>query len=250
MSIILNKNSLPLATKVASLSTSGVLADAKVLLAPLRRLPGADVAFREPDASRSICLTFDDGPDPMYTPKILALLADYDVKATFFVVGETASQYPKLVEQIHQAGHTIGNHTYSHRHPWFMSARGARQQVTQANRVIYDITGIVPRWFRPPFGRLRTAMRQQAQTEHMTTVLWSRSMLDWGCYGTKAGISSRMNAITAGDIVLLHDGRPNHNCPGMTYQCLPQFLRTMADKSLVARNLDEVFVEDEEGAFN
>jgi hypothetical protein len=87
-------------------------------------------------------------------------------------------------------------------------------------------------------------MQQQAQTEQLTTVLWNRSMMDWGCYGTKAGISRRLAAITAGDIVLLHDGRPEHNCPGMTYQCLPEFLRSLADKSFVARSLDQVFLEN------
>jgi peptidoglycan/xylan/chitin deacetylase (PgdA/CDA1 family) len=194
-------------------------------------------------AANRICLTFDDGPDPAYTPKILAVLADYHAKATFFIVGEAALQFPCLVEKIINAGHAIGNHTYSHRHPWLMSAAHAQQEVLQASNVIKHITGTTPRWFRPPFGRLRTAMRLQAQAEQMRTVLWSRSIIDWGMLGTKTGISKRLNTIEAGDIVLLHDGRPKHNRPDMTYQCLPKFLRTLADKSLVAQNLDEVYSE-------
>lgn len=238
MSSFLNKNKRPVGFSNSRIS----------LPAPLYRLAPTD--FIEPagmidpvstPSTRSICLTFDDGPDAVYTPKILAVLADYDVKATFFVLGEAASQLPHLVEQITKAGHALGNHTFSHRHPWLMSAARARQEVIQTNKTIKDIVGVTPRWFRPPFGRLRPAMRMQAQMAQMTTVLWSRSVMDWGVFGTKTDVSRRLQHITPGDIVLLHDGRPRHNCPDITYQCLPQFLRTLSDKSLLAQSLDDVF---------
>ena len=212
---------------------------------PMRRvISPVNPDLIDTNAGHSICLTFDDGPDPAYTPKILDVLADYDAKATFFVLGEAASRFPHLVEQIVKAGHAIGNHTYSHRHPWLMSTEEAKQEVSQASKVLKNITGSAPRWFRPPFGRLRTAMREQAHAEQMMTVLWNRSIIDWGVFGTKAGISRRLDKIKAGDIVLLHDGRPEHNRPGLTYQCLPQFLRRLADKSLIAHNLDEIFGEE------
>lgn len=211
---------------------------------PMRRVVSpVSPSPSETPAGHSICLTFDDGPDPAYTPKILDVLANYDAKATFFVLGESARRFPHLVEQIVNAGHAIGNHTYSHHHPWLMSAERAKQEVWQANKILKDITGSAPRWFRPPFGRIRKAMREQAHAEQMMTVLWSRSVIDWGVFGTKAGIARRLNNIVAGDIVLLHDGRPEHNCPGLTYQCLPQFLRTLTDRALIAHNLDEIFGE-------
>lgn len=207
---------------------------------PLRRLT-ASGKLNPTDTESAICLTFDDGPDPIYTPKILHVLAEYNVTATFFVLGEAAERFPHLVEKMFKEGHSVGNHTYSHRHPWIMSSGRAKQEVTQANTVIKNITGSTPKWFRPPFGRLRTAMRMQAHTERMTTVLWSRSIIDWGMFGTTTGISRRLDNIEAGDIVLMHDGRPEHNHPDITYECLPRFLRSLADKSLVARNLDDVF---------
>jgi peptidoglycan/xylan/chitin deacetylase (PgdA/CDA1 family) len=213
----------------------------RVLPPPVHKVPAPDIiALSEINPAHSICLTFDDGPDPLYTPKILDVLADHQAKATFFVLGKAAEQFPHLVEQILQAGHSIGNHTYSHRHPWVMSSEQAKQEVVQTNLVINTIAGITPRWFRPPFGRLRTAMRVQAHSEQMTTVLWSRSIIDWGFCGTKVGIARRLDQIKSGDIVLMHDGRPGHNHPDITYQCLPGFLRALADKCLVARNLDEV----------
>lgn len=213
----------------------------RALPLPVRKMPAPDsIGLTEIKPAHSICLTFDDGPDPIYTPKILDVLADYQAKATFFVLGKAAEQFPHLVERIVRAGHSIGNHTYSHRHPWMISSEQARQEVIQANRVINTITGITPRWFRPPFGRLRAAMRMQAHTEQMTTVLWSRSIIDWGVFGTNVGITRRLDQIKSGDIVLMHDGRPGHNHPDVTYQCLPGFLRTLAEKNWVARSLDEV----------
>lgn len=209
---------------------------------PVHRLTApANSRHTETTTGRPICLTFDDGPDPLYTQKILKVLADYNVKATFFVLGEAAERFPHLIEKMFKEGHSIGNHTYSHRHPWLMSSKRAKQEVTLANTVIKNITGIAPRWFRPPFGRLRRAMIMQAHAEQMSTVLWSHSIIDWGIFGTKGGISRRLNNIESGDIVLMHDGRPNHNQPEVTLQCLPHFLHSLSAKSLVARNLDEAF---------
>lgn len=208
---------------------------------PVYRLSVPDnIGSCEKNSGRPICLTFDDGPDPIFTPKILDVLADYEAKATFFVVGEAAGQFPHLIEQMLMAGHSIGNHTHSHRHPWLMSSERAKQEVSQANATIKNITGITPRWFRPPFGRLRTAMCVQAHLEQMTTVLWSRSIIDWGVLGTQAGIAKRLAQIETGDVVLMHDGRPQHNHPEITVQCLPRFLQSLSDKSLRACNLDSI----------
>lgn len=189
--------------------------------------------------NRAICLTFDDGPDPLYTPKILSLLAEYNVKATFFVMGESVEKFPHVVEQMVSAGHAIGNHTYSHRHPWIMTSARAIDEVAQTTHIIKTITGIAPRWFRPPFGRLRGAMRQQAHMEQMTTILWSHSIIDWGPLGTCARISQRLDQIQAGDIVLMHDGKREHNHPEIIVQCLPEFLGSLKAKSLLTTTLDQ-----------
>lgn len=217
----------------------------RALPSPVRTV--GELTKSDPDeqsVSRPICLTFDDGPDPVYTPKILNLLADYDVKATFFVLGQAAEQFPHLVEQMYKAGHSVGNHSYSHRHPWTTSFENAKQEVIRANTVIKNILGVTPRWFRPPFGRLCRGMQMQTHAEEMTTVLWSRSMIDWGRLGTRSGISTRLDKVEPGDIVLMHDGRPEHNRPGITYQCLPTFLGKLKEKSLVTRTLDELINEE------
>lgn len=155
-------------------------------------------------------------------------------------MGAAAEKFPQLLEKMLGAGHAVGNHTYSHHHPWLISAVQAKNEVAQTTDIIKNITGTAPRWFRPPFGRLRTAMRKQAQAEHMATVLWSRSIIDWGVLGTKTGIARRLARIKAGDIVLMHDGKREHNRPEIMLQCLPAFLRSLSDRALIARNLDSM----------
>lgn len=187
----------------------------------------------------SVCLTFDDGPDPIYTPMILDILREQQVKASFFVVGDVALHFPKIVGRIVDAGHTIGNHTYSHAHPWLGSADHVRREVSKATQVIKQIAGYSPRWFRPPFGRLRKAMIDQAHQEGMTTVLWSHSIVDWGWWGTEAGINRRLKKIKAGDIVLMHDGRPGHNRPEIIARQLPGLLDSLKQKVVLA-TLDQI----------
>lgn len=190
--------------------------------------------------ANAICLTFDDGPDPVYTPAILDILASYGAKATFFVVGQAAEEFPHLVERIAADGHSIGNHTYSHPNPWFTPEETARQEVMKTSDIIEQITGIRPHWFRPPYGRLRFAMRQQATLDNMTTVLWSRSMIDWGLMGNANGIRNRLEGIAAGDIVLMHDGQREHNRPDNLLRYLPGFLASLPGKNLQPWSLDGI----------
>lgn len=206
---------------------------------PIRSVAGLSGNDGGEKLSRAVCLTFDDGPDPVYTPKILNMLAHFNVKATFFVMGEAAEAHPGLLEKMIDAGHTVGNHTYSHRHPWTITSARAIQEVARTTAVIENIIGKAPRWFRPPFGRLRSAMRKQAHVEQMATVLWNHSIIDWGPLGTAAGILQRLDQIVAGDIVLMHDGKREHNHPEVLIQCLPQFLRSLNDKAITAATLDE-----------
>ncbi|HTU64135.1 MAG TPA: polysaccharide deacetylase family protein, partial [Polyangiales bacterium] len=97
-----------------------------------------------------VYLTFDDGPDPEWTPRVLNVLDKEGVKATFFAIGQQAQQTPDLVRRIHDAGHAVGNHTFSHRHPWFMSQRTARAQVRDGANAISDVLGVEPKFYRPP----------------------------------------------------------------------------------------------------
>lgn len=171
-----------------------------------------------------VFLTFDDGPDPEWTPRILQLLADADAKATFFVVGRVARQWPDLVRQAAAAGHEIGNHTYTHRHPWRLREADARAEVRDGAAAIADILGSRPSLYRPPHGAQRRCTDEEARAQRETCVMWDTSAIDWGLLGTAPRIARRLARVRPGDIVLMHDARNRRNRPDQLTQVLPQFL--------------------------
>lgn len=181
-----------------------------------------------------VYLTFDDGPDPEWTPRVLNVLDKEGAKATFFAIGQQAQQSPDLVRRIHDAGHVVGNHTVSHRHPWFMSQQTARAQVRDGANAISDVLGIEPRFYRPPHGRERACMNDEAHRCGEQVVLWNVSAIDWGLLGVADSIEKRLDTVKGGDIVLMHDGQNKHNRPDQLLQILPLFLRKLSDRGLRA----------------
>jgi peptidoglycan-N-acetylglucosamine deacetylase len=179
-----------------------------------------------------VYLTFDDGPDPQWTPRILDVLAQARMQATFFAIGLFAQRDSALLQRIAAAGHAIGNHTFSHRHPWLMSARAARAQVRDGAKVLSDALGRAPYLYRPPHGRTRACMSDEARLQGERLVLWNRSAIDWGWLGTAPRIAERLARVRPGDIVLMHDGRNQHNRPDQLLQALPAFLQQLTSKGL------------------
>lgn len=181
-----------------------------------------------------VYLTFDDGPDPEWTPRVLDALDKEGVKATFFAIGQQAQRLPDLIRRVHDAGHAVGNHTFSHRHPWFMSQRTARAQVRDGANAISDVLGVEPRFYRPPHGRERACMNDEAHRCGEQIVLWNVSAIDWGPLGVADSIEKRLEAVKSGDIVLMHDGQNKHNRPDQLLQILPLFLRKLSGRGLHA----------------
>ena len=114
--------------------------------------------WRGPRTGRRISLTFDDGPDPEETPRVLDILAAHGIKATFFLVGERVAGAGALVRRIAAAGHDLGNHTWSHRSLWLAGPRETGRQVRQGHDAIAQAAGAPPRFFRPPWGMTNLAL--------------------------------------------------------------------------------------------
>jgi peptidoglycan/xylan/chitin deacetylase (PgdA/CDA1 family) len=185
-----------------------------------------------PQADACVYLTFDDGPDPEWTPPILDVLAAADMQATFFVIGSEARRHPYLIRRARAQGHEIANHTFDHRHPWAMSAREARSQVRDCATTLGDILGYPPRLYRPPHGRRRACMIEEAALCGETLVDWDLSAVDWGPFGASQRIAARLQRIRAGDIVLMHDGRNRRNRPDELLAVLPEFLDELRRRHL------------------
>lgn len=161
--------------------------------------------FRKGKTAGQIALTFDDGPDPIYTPKLLDLLKKHGVRATFFVLGSKAEKHPDLIRRIHEDGHQIGVHNYTHLSNWLMAPWAVRKRhVIRSADIVEGITGVRPAYYRPPWGiinlfdfRLNSSFR---------LVMWSHMGRDWNSrIGQTKLRSSLVNGVREGAVILLHD---------------------------------------------
>jgi peptidoglycan/xylan/chitin deacetylase (PgdA/CDA1 family) len=144
---------------------------------PGSRLFGS--ALIAPQQPGELALTFDDGPNPAWTPRLLEILARREVRATFFMVGSRAEKEPALIRQIVAAGHLIGNHSWSHLNLALASARRIEEELTRASRTLEQISGEPVRYFRPPFGARRPEVLRAARRLGLIPVLWNAMTSDW-----------------------------------------------------------------------
>jgi peptidoglycan/xylan/chitin deacetylase (PgdA/CDA1 family) len=171
-----------------------------------------------------IALTFDDGPNPFYTPQILAILQKYGVKATFFDVGYLVADYPNIVRQEYQEGNTVANHSWSHPVLTYLSAQAILSQLTSTTNAIQAAIGVRPTFFRPPYGAVNNTVLAQARHLGYTTVLWDGSAGDWQLPGVRVIISKLLSSARNGAILLLHDGGGNR---AQTVAALPTIITTL-----------------------
>jgi peptidoglycan-N-acetylglucosamine deacetylase len=177
---------------------------------PTAQRYGATI-HRERGAGRRLALTYDDGPNPEQTPRLLELLARHDAKATFFLIGKWAAREPALIRELVAAGHAIGNHTYSHP---TMPAHGAKRIREELRRCRDAVEASGERFstvdgaalMRPPYGRRRPGTLRTMREEGYVPVTWSITGYDWRSYTTARAITRRCERSREGDIILLHDG--------------------------------------------
>lgn len=164
------------------------------------------------DASGSVLLTFDDGPEPAVTPAVLDRLAGYGARAVFFVVGERATSHPSILRRILTEGHVIGNHTFTHHRHRFGAVGPYVRDVRQCQDAVAEATGYAPRLFRPPHGRITLGSVVGPRVCRLSTVHWSLDPRDYRLKSVEeaAGAGQALGGAAAGgDIVLLHDINPH-----------------------------------------
>jgi peptidoglycan-N-acetylglucosamine deacetylase len=176
----------------------------------LRQLLSAIIEKKVPGAITHVAtsiavaaLTFDDGPHPQSTPALLDVLEQYQVQATFFMLGENAQQYPDLVRKVAQAGHAIGNHSWDHPQFPLISRRDQRWQLRACERAIAPYG---QRLFRPPFGQHNAASRFNAWWLGYRAIMWDLDSRDWIDDNAHSIADRLVQHIHSGSIVLLHDG--------------------------------------------
>ena len=200
--------------------------------------------------SNGVAFTFDDGPNSFFTPELLRLLKQYNVKATFFVLGSRAKEHPELIKQIHQDGHLVGIHNYTHKSNWLMTPWSVKHKhVMESADIIENIIGVRPNFYRPPWGIINVFDFFLLKQFHI--VLWSVMPSDWR--SKQAGDEHKLKqkllrTIKAGSVVLLHDSGDtfgaNTTAPQYMMQALEEVIIELSTRNHQFLRVDELMNEE------
>lgn len=183
-----------------------------------------------------IAITFDDGPHPEFTPKVLALLKKYNAKATFFCIGKNIETHPDLFKQLIEEGHTVGNHTYSHNNMFgFFSTKKVISELELTNTIVKKLTGLDMQLYRPAFGVTNPRIKKALQVVGLISVGWNKRSFDTTSINQKQILSRVTKNLKKGDVILLHDSSLK------TVQVLEQLLLFLQHKKLEAVTIDSLF---------
>lgn len=218
-------------TEVAGETTAPVL---QLIPAVAREAPAFNMFFRGDPALPTVALTFDDGPHPAYTPRLLRILAQHRVRASFFVVGKMAVRHPELVRAEATAGHLVANHSYSHRDLAALPAAEVGEEWLKCSQVVWQITGQEPRFCRPPGGSCNDRVVQIAAGLGLSTVMWTKDPGDYGAPGVEHIVNVTAGRAQPGAILLLHDGA------AQTVEALPQVITVLRRKGFAFQTVEEM----------
>ncbi len=166
----------------------------------------AQTAFCHGDREEKyISLTFDDGPHPKYTDQILALLEQYGIKATFFMIGSNVASYPEVAKRVQEKGHEIGAHTYSHPHMKKISLHALAEELTKSEKVFAEYGLPKPALFRPPEGFRSPEQVRLLEERGYRVVIWSLDTKDWQGRPSSHMVSQATSYVQGGDVLLFHD---------------------------------------------
>jgi len=183
-----------------------------------------------------LALTFDDGPHAEYTPRVLDVLKQHDVKATFFVIGERIAGNEAILKRIQAEGHQIGNHTFSHKNtfPW-LGVKKMALNLLQCEQVIEQVIGYQPNWFRPPFGVTNFNVAKAVKILGYRVAGWSIRSLDTVKLDKGKVVQRVVSRLRPGAVILLHDRLPN------TPFVAEQIIRQAKEKGYTFVTVDEMF---------
>ncbi len=190
-----------------------------------------------------LAMTFDDGPHPQHTPRLLDMLKQRSLKATFFVVGQNAAQYPEILKRIAAEGHELANHSYTHPILNPLGEGGIREQLDKTHQAVLGATGVTMKLLRPPYGALTENMRRWTyQTFGYRTILWDVDPLDWKVRDAARVQSEILGHARAGSIVLAHDIHKS------TVDAMPETLDALAAKGFKFVTVSELIAMDKPAA--
>ena len=186
-----------------------------------------DIYRKNENDYMKIALTFDDGPHPRYTKEILEILDEYDIKATFFVIGINVKYYPETMNSIIEHGHEIGNHTYTHPHVRDLDCIKLKTEIEDCEDMVCNLGEYHTKLFRPPEGMIGGEVKNAVKDLGYKVILWDIDTRDWAHTPPKDIAQNVISNVKSGDIILMHDYIA-YNSP--TPEALRLFIPTLLEK--------------------
>jgi peptidoglycan-N-acetylglucosamine deacetylase len=193
-----------------------------------------------PSEDKIVALTFDDGPDDKYTNDVLQILKEFDIKATFFVIGKNIKTYPRFMEQIINEGHAIGNHTWSHVNLTDLSASQIKKELDKTNQILKKEFGVETDLVRPPFGAMDERTLKVLTDLGFHTFKWSVDTRDWAGTDSSAIIQNVRDNVKPGGVVLQHSAGGKGGNLDNTLEALPVIISDLKEKGYQFVTLPEM----------
>lgn len=191
-------------------------------------------------ARKEVALTFDDGPDDVWTPRILDVLSRHGVKATFMCVGQRIQRNPQVFQRIVGEGHVVGNHSWDHPNLTKISIEEVRTEVHQTENEMERLAGVRPNFFRPPYGALNADVIREIMSLHYKIILWNVDSLDWAGLTAHQVTANILAHVGPGSIVLQHSAGGAGESLEDTVAALPGIIRTLRQEGYRFRTVSEL----------
>jgi len=200
--------------------------------------------FRVKTQEKKVVLTFDDGPSPVWTPRILDALKKAEIQAMFFMIGHHVKKYPEVAQRVAQEGHVIGNHGYAHSVLLYYTPAEIEEEIKYTEHVIKEVTGQTTKHFRPPKAWLRKPIKEKIKSMGYHIILWSLNSKDWVSFNHKNMVSYISRNIQNGDILLFHDSGNVTTTEGgereQTIKAIPLLGKVLKEKGFKFVSIEEL----------
>lgn len=194
-----------------------------------------------PVSDKLIALTFDDGPDKKYTNKILDILAEHEVKATFFVVGKQVESYPDTMKRIVDEGHAVGNHSWDHKNFTQLKPDQMKQQIAKTNEAIKAAAGIETTWFRLPYGAQNNQVKKTITDTGNSNILWTVDTRDWAGTSPEAMMDNVKRNAKPNGIILMHSFGGKGGKLDNTVAFLPDLIQYLKEQNYTFVTIPELY---------
>lgn len=199
-----------------------------------------EIILSGPTDRKEVALTFDDGPDNVWTPRILAVLSQYDIKATFMCVGQRVQENPRFLRQIIREGHIVGNHSWDHPNFTKVPLSEVRQQIELTSTEIQRVAGVRPHFFRPPYGALNNEVIREIISMNYKIVFWDVDSLDWAGLTGPQTAANVLAHTRPGSIILMHFAGGRGASLEDTLQSLPYIILTLREEGYTFKTVSEL----------